>query len=161
LQTEDYARAALQRGSLTATKDEIQHLVEARMGRQAVLTRDPPLRLWAIVDEAVLHRPVGGRDIMRDQLEHLVEAAELSHVTLQALPYDVGGHPGMAGSFVILQFTDALAGDVVYLESMAGGLFLEAETDVARFTAVFEHLSALALPPEASVQLITNVAREL
>jgi transcriptional regulator with XRE-family HTH domain len=161
LQTEDYARAALQRGSPTATSDEIQRLVEARMGRQAVLTRNPPLRLWAIVDEAALHRPVGGRDVMRAQLHRLAEAPELPHVTLQALPYDVGAHPGMAGSFVILQFAEAVAGDVVYLESMAGDLFLESDTDVARFAAIFEHLRALALPPDASVQLISGVARDL
>ncbi len=161
LQTEDYARAALSRGSPTATKDEIQRLVEARMSRQAVLTREAPLRLWAIVDEAAFHRPVGGREVMKAQLERLVEAAELPHVTLQAIPYDVGGHPGMAGAFVILQFDDPGASDVVYIETQAGDLFLENEADVARFTAVIEHLRALALPPDASVSLITNVAREL
>lgn len=75
-----------------------------RMGRQAVLTKDPPLRLWAIVDEAALHRPVGGRDVMKAQLGRLAEAVGLPQVTVQALPYDVGGHPGMAGSFVILRF---------------------------------------------------------
>ncbi len=161
LQTEDYARAALQRGNPTATKEEIQRLVEARRGRQAVLTRDPPLRLWAIVDEAALHRPVGGHEAMRTQLERLAGAADLPHVTLQALPYDVGGHPGMAGSFVILQFGEPIAADVAYIETQAGDLFLESDTDVARFTAIFEHLRALALPPEESVQLITSVAREL
>jgi transcriptional regulator with XRE-family HTH domain len=161
LQTEDYARAALQRGNPTATKEEIQHLVEARLGRQAVLARDPPLRLWAIVDEAALHRPVGGNEVMRAQLERLAESAELPHVTLQALPYDVGGHPGMAGSFVILQFGEPIAADVAYIETQAGDLFLETDTDVARFAAIFEHLRALALPPEVSVQLISSVAREL
>lgn len=161
LQTEDYARAALQRGMPTATKEEIDRLVEARISRQSVLTRDPPLRLWTIVDEAALHRPVGGRDVMRFQLERLAEAAELPHVTVQALPYDVGGHPGMAGSFVILQFGEPGTSDVIYIESQASDLFLENETDVARFTGIFEYLRALALPPEASAALITDVAREL
>ena len=161
LQTEEYARAALQRGMPTATKEEIDRLVEARMSRQAVLTREPPLRLWTIVDEAVLHRPVGGHDVMRLQLARLAEAAELPHVTLQVLPYDVGGHPGMAGAFVILQFGEPGTTDVIYIESQASDLFLESETDVARFTAIFEYLRALALPPEASAALITDVAREL
>jgi len=161
LQTEDYARAALSRGTPTATKDEIQRLVEARMSRQAVLTREPPLRLWAIVDEAAFHRPVGGPEAMKKQLEYLAAAAELPHVTLQAIPYDVGAHPGMAGAFVILQFGDPGASDVVYVESGTGDLFMESETDVARFITIFEHLRALALPPEASAALITNVAREL
>src|SRR6266568_1733588 len=155
LQIEDYARAALERGQPTATKEEIQRLVEARMSRQAVLGRETPLRLWTIVDEGALHRPVGGRDVMAVQLDHLAESgAELPHVTLQVIPYDVGGHPGMAGAFAILQFGEPSATDVVYIESRAGDLFLESETDVSRFTAIFEHLRALALPPEGSMSLV-------
>lgn len=161
LQTEDYARAALQRGNANATEEEIDRLLEARLGRQAVLTRDPPLRLWAIVDEAALHRPVGSREVMKAQLGRLAEAASLPHVTVQALPYDVGGHPGMAGSFVILRFGEPATSDVVYIESQAGDLFLESETDLSRFNAIFEHLRALALPPDASVSLIQAIAREL
>jgi len=161
LQTQDYARAALQRGNANATKEEIDRLLEARLGRQAVLTKDPPLRLWAIVDEAALHRPVGGREVMKAQLNCLAEAAGLPQVTVQALPYDVGGHPGMAGSFVILRFGEPATSDVVYIESQAGDLFLESETDLSRFSAIFEHLRALALPPDASVSLIQAIAREL
>src|SRR6202142_1432611 len=161
LQTEDYARAALQRGNPTASKDEVQRLVEARMGRQAVLDRDPPLRLWAIVDEAALHRPVGGHEVMHAQLDRLTEAAELPQITLQVLPYEVGGHPGMMGAFAVLQYGDVAASDVVYIESQAGDLFLESETDLSRFSAIFEHLRALALPPEASVSLIARIDRDL
>jgi hypothetical protein len=87
--------------------------------------------------------------------------AGLPHVTVQALPYDVGGHPGMAGSFVILRFGEPATSDVVYIESQAGDLFLESETDLSRFNAIFEHLRALALPPDASVSLIQAIAREL
>lgn len=161
LQTEDYARAALKRSFPTATAEQISRRAEARMSRQAVLTRDPPLRLWAIVDEAALHRPVGGPAVMRKQLEHLAAADVLPHVTLQVIPYDVGGHPGMPGSFVILQFGDATVGDVVYVETQAGDLFLESDTDLSRFGGVFEHLRALALPPESSVSLITRIAHDL
>ena len=82
----------------------------------------------------------------------------LPHVTLQAVPYDVGAHPGMAGAFVILQFDDPGASDVVYVESGNGDLFMESEPDVARYITIFEHLRALALPPEASVSLIMSVA---
>ncbi len=161
LQTEDYARAALSRGMPTATREEIGQQVEARMSRQAVLTRDPPLRLWAIVDEAALHRPVGGTKVMTAQLEHLAAAADVPQVTLQALPYAVGGHPGMPGSFAILKFADAGAGDVVYIETQASTLFLESDTDLTRFSAIFEHLRALALPPDESVELIRGAARDL
>jgi transcriptional regulator with XRE-family HTH domain len=162
LQTEDYARAALQRGHTTATKEEIQDLVKARMSRQAVLSRETPLRLWTIVDEGALHRPVGGRDVMAAQLDHLADsAAELPQVTLQVIPYDVGGHPGMAGAFAILQFGEPSATDVVYIENRAGDLFLESETDLSRFTAIFEHLRALALPPEGSISLLRRIARDM
>jgi transcriptional regulator with XRE-family HTH domain len=161
LQTEEYARATLSRGSPTATKEEIQSLLEARMSRQAVLVREQPLRLWAIVGEAAFHRQVGGREVMRTQLKRLAEAADLPHVTFQAVPYDVGAHPGMAGAFVILQFDDPGASDVVYVESGSGDLFMESQIDVTRFTTIFEHLRALALPPDASVSLVMSAARDL
>jgi transcriptional regulator with XRE-family HTH domain len=161
LQTEPYARAALQRGLPTATGEEIRRLVDARMGRQAVLTRQPPLRLWTIIDEAALHRPVGGWNVMNAQLEHLTVAAELPQVTLQVLPYDAGGHPGMAGAFAILQFGEPSANDVVYIESQAADLFLESQLDVSHFAAIFEHLRAQALPPEASVSFIQRIISEL
>jgi transcriptional regulator with XRE-family HTH domain len=161
LQTEDYARAMYRGAAPTATKDELSHLVEARMSRQAVLTRETPLRLWTIVDEAAVHRPVGGPDVMAAQLDHLAEAAtELPHVTLQVIPYDVGAHPGMAASFAVLQFGgEPPTGDVVYHESQTGDLFFENETDVRRFTAIFEHLRAMALPPEQSAKLLLRIAR--
>jgi Domain of unknown function (DUF5753)/Helix-turn-helix domain len=162
LQAEAYAKAALQRGLPAATKEEIQHLVEARMSRQGVLSRESPLRLWTIVDEGALHRPVGGRDVMADQLDHLAQSGtELPHVTLQVLPYDVGGHPGMAGSFAVLQFGEPSATDVVYVESQGSDLFLETETDVSRFRAIFEHLRALALPPQDSAALLRRIARDM
>ncbi len=160
LQTEDYARAALQRGRPTGTREEVQRLVAARMSRQAVLTREPPLRLWVIVDEGALHRPVGGHTVMQAQLRRLAEAADLPQVTLQIVPYDVGGHPGMAGSFAILQFGADEAADVAYIESQAGDLFMESETDVARFSMIFDNLRALALPPDESASLIISMARE-
>jgi transcriptional regulator with XRE-family HTH domain len=162
LQTEDYARAALQRGESTASREEIQRLVTARMSRQAVLERDPPLRLWTIVDEAVVHRPVGGHDVMAAQLDHIVQIAnDLPTVTVQVIPYNVGGHPGMNGSFAVLRFDDPAANDLVYMESRAGGLVLEGDSDLARFGAIFEDLRALALPPEDSVSFIRQVAKNM
>jgi transcriptional regulator with XRE-family HTH domain len=161
LQTHDYAHAIYRGAAPTATKDELSRLVEARMSRQSVLTRETPLRLWTIVDEAAVHRPVGGPDVMAAQLEHLAEAAtELPYVTLQVIPYEVGAHPGMTASFAVLQFGgEPPTGDVVYHESQTGDLFLENETDVRRFTAIFEHLRAMALPPEQSAKLLLRIAR--
>ncbi|HEY7147100.1 MAG TPA: helix-turn-helix transcriptional regulator [Streptosporangiaceae bacterium] len=162
LQTEDYARAALQRGERAASPEEIQRLVTARMSRQSVLDRDPPLRLWIIVDEAVLRRPVGGRQVMADQLDHIAKiAGNNATVTVQVIAYDAGGHAGMSGSFAILGFDDPAACDLVYLESRAGGLVLENDTDLARFKAIFEDLQALALPPEDSVAFIRMRASDM
>jgi transcriptional regulator with XRE-family HTH domain len=163
LQTGDYVRALYRGAAPTATKEEIQRLVEARIARQAVLTRDTPPRLWAIVDEAALRRPVGGPDVMAKQLEHLAETAdEMPHVTFQVIPYDVGAHPGMMATFAILQFGgDPPSNDVIYIESGSGDLFLESEADVVRFTAIFEHLRAMALSPEQSTRLARRIAREL
>jgi transcriptional regulator with XRE-family HTH domain len=163
LQTEDYVRAMYRGAAPTATKEEIQRLVEARIARQAVLAREPPLRLWAIVDEAALHRPVGGHEVMAAQLEHVAEAsAEMPHVTFQVIPYEAGAHPGMMAPFAILQFgADPPSGDVIYHESGSRDLFLESEPDIMRFTAIFEHLRAMALSPEQSARLARRIAREL
>jgi Domain of unknown function (DUF5753) len=160
LQTEDYARAALQAGSPTTPPDEIRRLAEARMSRQAVLAREQPLRLWAITDEAALRRLVGGPEVMRAQLEYMATRAALPHVTLQVIPYYVGAHPGMAGSFAVLRFEPDGA-DVAYAEGQASDLFFEREADVRRYNAIFEHLRALALPPAGSVELIRRAASEL
>jgi transcriptional regulator with XRE-family HTH domain len=162
LQTEGYARAMYLGAAPTATKEEIQPLVEARMGRQAVLTRDPPLRLWAIVDEGALHRLVGGPEVMAAQLEHVAEAVtEMAHVTFQVIPYDAGAHPGMMANFALLQFGGDPPSDVIFHESGGGDLFLESEAHIARFTAIFEHLRAMALSPEHSTRLVRRLAREL
>ncbi|HZR48412.1 MAG TPA: DUF5753 domain-containing protein [Streptosporangiaceae bacterium] len=114
--------------------------------------------MWAIVDEAALHRSVGGRDAIHAQLKHLVEAADMLHVTLQVVPYDADAHPGMAGAFAILQFGEPSASDVVYIESRVGSLFLESEMDLASFGGILEHLRALSLPPDDSIALIQRIA---
>jgi len=110
------------------------------------------------VDEAALHRSVGGRDAIHAQLKHLVEAADMLHVTLQVVPYDADAHPGMAGAFAILQFGEPSASDVVYIESRVGSLFLESEMDLASFGGILEHLRALSLPPDDSIALIQRIA---
>jgi transcriptional regulator with XRE-family HTH domain len=120
LQMEDYARAVIRGGSPTASREEIERRVEVRMERQDVLRSDSPLELWGIVDEAALRRQVGGRDVMRAQLRHLLAAAELPNVTFQVITFDAGAHAGMPGSFVFLQFTDEAIPHVVYVDSMAG-----------------------------------------
>ena len=161
LQTEDYARAVIRAGLPSASRDDIEPRVEVRMQRQDVLRNDNPLELWGIVDEAALRRQVGGRAIMHAQLSHLLEASELPNITFQVIPFNVGAHAGMPGSFVFMQFTEASIPDVIYLDSMAGDLFLEAEADVRRYRLAFEHLRAVAVSPDASRALVTALVADM
>ncbi len=154
LQTEDYARAVIRAVLPWASRDEVERRVEVRMERQEVLRNDNPLELWVIVDEAALRRQVGGPAVMRAQLNHLMEAAELPNITFQVIPFSDGAHAGMLGSFVFMQFAEASIPDVIYVDSMAGDLFLEAEADVRRYRLVFEHLRAVAASPDDSRSLV-------
>ncbi|WP_394300651.1 helix-turn-helix domain-containing protein [Sphaerimonospora cavernae] len=159
LQTAEYAHAVI-RGTLpTIPRQEVEKRVEARMARQALLTRQSPLRLWAVIDEAVLRREVGGRQTMRGQLHKLLEASEEPNITVQVIPYGAGAHPGMTGSFVIMKH-DSDNPDVIYIESIATDLFLEGEDEIAKYTLVFEHLRAVAASPEATRHLIASVYGE-
>lgn len=156
LQTEDYARAVIRGGFPHATRDEVEQRVDVRMERQAVLRTDTPLKLWSIIDEAALWRQVGGQAVMQAQLRYLMEAPELPQVTFQVIPFDVGAHVGMPGSFVLMQFDEASIPDVVYIDSMAGELFLEEESDLRRYRLLFEHLRAIAASPDASRSLVAS-----
>jgi transcriptional regulator with XRE-family HTH domain len=160
LQTEDYARAAME-GGLPMDDEEAKRRVQVRLQRQAVLARKKPLRLWAVVDEAVLHRLVGGPRVMAKQLQRLIDASRQPHVTVQVLPYTVGAHPGMHGSFSVMDFPDPADPDLVYIESMAGDLLLEREIEVRRYAGIFERLQAAALDPTDSVRLITGLAETI
>jgi len=153
LQTEDYARAVIRGGLPMASDQEIEDRVRARIERQQVLSKDMPLKLWAIVDEAALRRVVGGAQVMRDQLAHLADAVKAPNITFQVIPFDAGAHPGMPGAFVLMDFSDPMDTDLIYIDSMAGDLFLEADVDVRRYSLIFDNLRAVALSPDASVTL--------
>lgn len=158
LQTEDYALAVV-RGTLpSATDGEVADRVQARMERQGVLTKDAPLKLWAIVDEAALRRVVGGSEVMQAQLLRLAEAVKTPNITFQVIPFGAGAHPGMPGSFVLMDFSDPMDTDLIYIDSMAGDLFLEADADVRRYASVFDNLRAIALSPDDSACLIAELA---
>jgi transcriptional regulator with XRE-family HTH domain len=160
LQTEAYARAQL-RGTLpNASEAETESRVAARLERQPVLVKDGAPKLWAIMDEAALRRHVGGRDVMRDQARHLLEARSLPNVTIQVIPYGAGAHPGMDGSFVILQFPDPDDPSIVYVESAAGGLFLEQDAEIRRYMLMFEHLRAAASGLDATAALLEAIVSE-
>lgn len=131
------------------------------MARQACLTEDPPLRFWAIVDEAVLHRRTGGTDVMRAQLRHLVDLSGRPNIELQVLPFGEGWHPGTTGSFSVLTFPENVHSPVAYVESQAGDAYLEREDDMRRVTLTYTHLHAAALSASKSRELIAAIARDL
>ncbi|MFD4787472.1 helix-turn-helix domain-containing protein [Streptomyces sp. NPDC058459] len=161
LQTRAYAEA-LVRGALPETSTaEIEKRVKVRMRRQDRVTdAGNPLRLWVVLDEAALHRVVGSKLIMREQLEHLIELSQLPHVTVQVLPFEVGAHPGLNGQYAILEFADAADSSVVYLEGVTSDLYLEKAPDVQKYAVMYEHLRAQALPVERSQQFIQDAAKK-
>jgi hypothetical protein len=161
LQTEAYCRAIYRAGRLTDTEAEIERRAAARITRQQVLERDEPPLLWAVLNEAVLHRLVGGPGILRDQLFALVEATQHPNVVVQILPYSVGAHAGVDGSFVILAFGELADPDVVFTESRMSGAIFEAAEQVATYNLAFDHLRASACPPTDSIQMIITAAKEL
>lgn len=161
LQTRDYAEAVARRGTAERTDKQIEHHIELRMTRQAILTQRPdPFRLWTVADEGVLRRVVGSREIMRAQLEHLVQVARLPKITMQVLPYSRGAHAGMQGPFQILRFPWPADPGVVYVEHRAGAFYLEEPHEIEAHTVAFEHLCALALSPDESVKMIEDIAEE-
>lgn len=158
LQTEAYARAVIRGVLKEATDEHVEDRVRTRMERQAVLIKDKPLKLWAVIDEASLRRGVGGSDVMRAQLEHLLEAARAPHVTIQVMPFDSGAHPGMPGEFIVMEFEDPRDTDLIYIDGQAGEIFLESDADIKRFRAGFDHLVAVAKSPDDSAALIAGIA---
>jgi hypothetical protein len=131
------------------------------MERQERLTGDSPLEVWAILDEASIRRQVGGSKVMGAQLAHLLDAAKKPHVTIQVIPYDVGAHPGMPGAFVYMEFGEPVDPDLVYVDTLAGDLFLEADDDLRLYGSMFDHLRAIALSPSKTKGLIADVMESL
>jgi transcriptional regulator with XRE-family HTH domain len=161
LQTEPYARAILRAGHLMDDAEGIERRVDLRVRRQRLLHGSPPIELWAVLDEAALHRQVGGPQVMSDQLYHLVKVSELPNVTIQVLPFSRGAHPGVIGPFSLIEFPEPTDDDVVYVDSPAGNIYLEKPDDVRRYTLVFDHLRAVALAPDDSAALIDGMAAAL
>ena len=159
-QTEDYARAVTKLGHQSASEAEIERRVGLRIKRQDLLTRANPPRIWAVMDEAVLRRPVGGTPVMRAQLNHLVEASRLPNVTLQVIPFVRGGHAGASGSFTVLRFEEHYLPDVVYIEQLTGAVYLEQRADMEHYLEVMDQLSGEALTPASTIRFIEQVAKE-
>ncbi|HZD74345.1 MAG TPA: helix-turn-helix transcriptional regulator [Actinomycetota bacterium] len=160
LQTEDYMRAVMG-GALDESDEDIERRVELRLARQALLTRPGPPRLWAVVDEGALRRPIGGLRVMRAQLERLIECSRRPSVVLQILPFGAGAHPAMVGAFSLLRFADGDLPDVVYLEHLTGAMYLDKREDVLQYLHVMEAISVRAARPADSEVILRGMVKEL
>ena len=159
-QTEAYARAVTMLGHRAASADEIGRRVSLRMKRQDLLQGPGAPRVWSVMDEAALRRPVGGREVMREQLSRLIEVAGLPRVTVQVVPFRRGGHAGAGGSFTVLRFRQPDLPDVAYIEQLTSALYLERRADVDHYMEVMNRLSAEALTPAGTIRFLKEIIRE-
>jgi transcriptional regulator with XRE-family HTH domain len=156
LQTPGYARL-IQRARLWRDPDDIQRAVDARIRRQQILTGDNPTQLWAVIEEHALQRLASVPDVMREQVDHLVELADNSgHITIQVLPTDAGVHAGAMGPFVIMDFAEP-ADPIVYLETYTDGLYLEREAEVAKYRRLWDHIRTSALDEERTIPYLKKM----
>jgi len=158
LQTPDYGQAMVQGLLPSATAEEVDQRVQARTERQKLLDSEHPLDLWAVMDEAAIRREVGGTRVMAAQLDHLAQATRRPNVTVQVITFGSGAHPGMPGSFVHMEFRNDLGPDLVYVDTLVGDIFLEADDDIRRYRSMFDHLRAIALSPAETTRLITAIS---
>jgi len=160
LQTEGYAREVIALGNSGAPSEEIEQRVGFRMTRQKLLTRPDSPRLWAVVDEAALRRPIGGPEVMRGQIEKLIEVAKLPSVILQVLPFRVGGHTAEAGAFTILRFPESDLPDVIYVEQLTSSLYLDRREDVDGYMEAMERLCVVSEPPDNTAEILSGILQE-
>ncbi|GGO84681.1 helix-turn-helix domain-containing protein [Wenjunlia tyrosinilytica] len=160
LQTEDYARTVTMLGQPAAPSEEIERRVALRMQRQKLLVSERAPKLWAVIDEAALRRPLGGRKVMRAQVERLVELTDQAGVTIQVMPFQFGGHAAEGGAFSILRFPEQDLPDVVYLEQLTSALYLDKRDDVDQYSQAMERLCVDSLAPDRTVSLLSRIAKE-
>jgi transcriptional regulator with XRE-family HTH domain len=160
LQTEGYARALIRMGN-APTEEDVLRRAEARMSRQDILTRETPPKVWAVMDEGALRRPIGGAAVMRDQLKHLIDMCDHPAVTVQVLPFSVASHPAMGGPFTILRFSEPDLRDVVYIEQLTSALYLDKAAEVDSYLEVMEQLCLEAKPAAKTPQILKSALDEL
>ena len=163
LQTPGYARAVILLGHAAATSDEVERRVQLRVDRQRLLYRDAPAppELWGVVDEAALRRPIGGADVMREQIQSLIELSALPNVRLQVMPFVTGGHAAAGGAFTILRFPEDELPDVVYVEQLTSALYLDKQDDRDQYGIAMERLCVEAEPPTRTVEVLDKLLQEI
>lgn len=163
LQTAEYARAVILLGHAGADAEEIERRIELRRQRQQILNRSDPPQLWVVIDEAVLRRPIGGVEVMRAQIEHLIEVSRQPNIRMQIIPFHAGGHAAAGGPFAILRFPEPELPDVVYVEQLTSAIYLDKREDVDHYAIAMERVcidaDAPNLTPEILEKLLLEVGR--
>ncbi|MFF2849804.1 helix-turn-helix domain-containing protein [Streptomyces sp. NPDC058001] len=157
LQTEAYAHAVVERGMKGASRADIDRRVALRLERQKVLVSERSPHFHVVLDEAALRRPYGDREVMRGQLQHLIETSERSNVTLQVMPFSFGGHSGESGSFTMLRFPESDLSDVVYLEQLTSALYVDKPEEVAHYAKAMELLRTDSPDPSGTRDLLRGL----
>ncbi len=157
LQTEEYARAVVRRGMKGASVADVERRVALRLERQKYLLSDNAPEFHIVLDEAALRRPYGDREVMRGQLQHLIDISERPNVRLQVMPFGFGGHSGESGAFTLLSFPDADLSDVVYLEQLTSALYLDKREDVAQYEQALKELQQDSPGPDESRDLLRGL----
>jgi transcriptional regulator with XRE-family HTH domain len=158
-QTEEYARAVI-KGILPRIDGRIlDERVAVRITRQELLRSPEPPYLWSLIDESALRRSVGGNRVMREQLTRVLEVAAAPNITMQVVPFEAGAHPGLDNSFTLLEFDSSIQSPVVFVENLAGNLYLERDAEIERYREVLEHLRACALSPANSAKLVEEIRK--
>ncbi|MFB7717227.1 MULTISPECIES: helix-turn-helix domain-containing protein [unclassified Nocardia] len=161
LQTEAYANAVYETTMPKISEQVRDQRVRARMERSQVLNKHDPLELWVVLDEAVIKRLVGGKEVMREQFDQLLDHTNKRNVILQILPFDAGAHPGMLGSFTLLDFPDPADPELVYVEGIASDELIEGHPEVRRYGVMFDQLRAMALSPRDSTNMIEQAIEDM
>jgi transcriptional regulator with XRE-family HTH domain len=161
LQTDDYARAVIRLGHPDISDSEIDMRANLRTARQKILTMSEGPKIWAVVDEAALRRPVGGTQVMRAQVQRLIDLTELPNVTLQVVSFEAGGHAAAGGPFTILRFSAPDISDIAYLEQLTSALYLEKPAEVRKYLMVMDRLCAEATSPSETANLLRELLKEL
>lgn len=161
LQTEDYARAIITQGNRGVPKEDIDARVNVRLNRQKVLNRENAPRLWVVIDEAALRRPIGGVKTMKAQIEHLIDLMATPSLTLQVMPFDFGGHAAEGGAFSILRFPESDIPDVVYIEVLGGANYLDKREEVDRYMEAMDRLAVDSTTPARTADVLKKIASQL
>lgn len=160
LQTEAYARAITTASFPSEEEEDTERRVALRLARQNLLKRPAPPEYWVVLEETVLRRPIGGPQVMRGQIEHLIDCAARPNITIQVLPFSAGWHPAMYGMFWVYRFPDDALPDVVYSEALTSAYYLNKPEETTQYTEALDRMGAQAATPDQTVTILRQILKE-